>query len=362
MFRLATVAYAVGVQIVQHDHYDRVAASWALVVIQVGWSAYLGGLYLLPRVTRAPFVAAEAAVTVLLVLSTRVVMPHHFYVHQQPLPTTFWVANAVVSVAILRGRLAGVIAGIAAALLCLGALDQLDNWFYDATLPVLGTVGLAVGAGAHIATRAQVQLERAVRMQAATDERERLAREVHDSVLQVLALVRRRGREVGGEGARLAQLAGEQEDALRTLLSRSRDLSGGGSTQGRTDLRDAVRAIVPADATFAAPSDPIELPGPVVEELVAVVRAALHNTERHAGPDVRSHLLLEDLGDRVLLTVRDDGPGIPAGRLAEARAQGRMGVSGSIEGRVQAIGGTAVLETGPGLGTEWEIDLPKEAS
>ena len=49
-------------------------------------------------------------------------------------------------------------------------------------------------------------------------ERERLARDIHDGVLQVLALVGRRGREAGGEAAELGRLAAEQELALRALI------------------------------------------------------------------------------------------------------------------------------------------------
>jgi signal transduction histidine kinase len=55
--------------------------------------------------------------------------------------------------------------------------------------------------------------------------------------------------------------------------------------------------------------------------------------------------------------VRDDGPGIPAGRLEEAAAQGRLGVTGSIRGRLADLGGTAVLTTGD-FGTEWELLVP----
>ena len=51
------------------------------------------------------------------------------------------------------------------------------------------------------------------------EERDRLSRQVHDGAIQVLALVSRRGREIGGETAELAELAGEQERALRRLVS-----------------------------------------------------------------------------------------------------------------------------------------------
>lgn len=359
IFRVATMAYALGVQIVQDKHYDHALLSWMFIGIQLVWSAYLGVEYFFPRTRRTPLVMAEIAVTILLILSTRIAVPHHFYVHQQPLPTTFWVANAVVSAALLRGRIAGLVAGLVLGLVALTALGQVGNWFYDATLPILGTVGLAIGAGAHIARRAHTELAAAIRIQSATDERDRLAREVHDGVLQVLALVRRRGSEIGGEGAELAKLAGEQEDALRLLLSQARSLPTQRLDAEAVDLRNAVRAVLPMSATFAAPSEPIELPGHQVDELVAVVRAVLHNTANHAGPDCTSNVLLEDLGDELVLTVRDDGPGIPDGRLEQARQQGRMGVADSIEGRVRALGGTTVLETGPDMGTEWEIRLAK---
>ena len=58
----------------------------------------------------------------------------------------------------------------------------------------------------------------AERAAAAAAERARLARAVHDGVLQVLALVQRRGPELGPEGAELGRLAGEQEPALRALI------------------------------------------------------------------------------------------------------------------------------------------------
>ena len=53
--------------------------------------------------------------------------------------------------------------------------------------------------------------DRAERAAAAAAERARLARVVHDGVLQVLALVQRRGAELGGDAAELGRLAGEQE-------------------------------------------------------------------------------------------------------------------------------------------------------
>ena len=51
-------------------------------------------------------------------------------------------------------------------------------------------------------------------------------------------------------------------------------------------------------------------------------------------------MLLEDLGDEVTGSVRDDGPGIPDGRLEESAPRDARGPE-SIGGRVQELGGTA---------------------
>ena len=93
---------------------------------------------------------------------------------------------------------------------------------------------------------------------------------------------------------------------------------------------------------------------------MALTTAALSNVDQHAGPGAAAFVLLEDLGDEVVLSIRDDGVGIPPGRLAEASAQGRMGVSKSIVGRAEWLGGVAVLGGAVGEGTEWEIRVPKE--
>ncbi len=58
------------------------------------------------------------------------------------------------------------------------------------------------------------------------------------------------------------------------------------------------------------------------------------------------------------VTVRDEGPGIPADRLAQAVDQGRLGVSQSIVGRLAELGGTAAVESGS-FGTEWELVVPR---
>jgi len=95
------------------------------------------------------------------------------------------------------------------------------------------------------------------------------------------------------------------------------------------------------------------------KEVAAAVRAALDNVRRHCGERARAWVLIEDEPDVVTVTIRDDGPGFPAGRLAEAAAAGRLGVSQSICGRLRDLGGAAEVRSAPGEGTEVTLRLPR---
>jgi signal transduction histidine kinase len=213
------------------------------------------------------------------------------------------------------------------------------------------------------ATEARAEAER---IAAVLSERARLARAVHDGVLQVLALVQRRGTELGGESAELGRLAGEQEVALRALVQGSAATSYGaapdgapGGLGGRRDLVGSLAMLGSRSVTVSGPAHPVLLPDEVATELTSVVRAALDNVARHVGADAPAWVLVEEVGDTVTVTVRDEGPGIAEGRLDQARGEGRMGVSGSIRGRMAELGGTADLVTGPGQGTEWELRVQR---
>ena len=76
---------------------------------------------------------------------------------------------------------------------------------------------------------------------------------------------------------------------------------------------------------------------------------------RHVGTDAPAWVLVEEVGERVVVTVRDEGPGIAPGRIEQAQGEGRLGVAESIRGRMNDLGGEALLTTAPGQGTEWEL-------
>jgi signal transduction histidine kinase len=108
-----------------------------------------------------------------------------------------------------------------------------------------------------------------------------------------------------------------------------------------------------------APAGPVLLPIGVATELAAAVHEALDNVRCHAGPAAHAWVLLDDDGTEVTVTIRDDGPGIAPGRLAAAAADGRLGVSQAIRGRMRDLGGSAGVTSTPGTGTEVRLGMPR---
>ncbi|MFD8243834.1 MULTISPECIES: MacS family sensor histidine kinase [unclassified Nocardia] len=365
--RLVTLLYAVGQQIASVPYYTNQRLSWVLIALMAVWSgasAIMLSQWHFPEVARLRtwVVIGDHVVVIGLMAATRLVADYDWYHGHQTLPTTLWATNAVIGAAILRGPFAGVLSGALIAAVSLTVRDQWgeDVWA-DATVPVLVSVGLALGLAANTARRAQDQLEQAVRLTAAAEERERLSREVHDGVLQVLSYIKRRGSEIGGPTEELALRAGEQEVALRVLITEQADHRDAGGAE--VDLRPLLTAQSTPTVSVSTPGDPVRVGRWMANEIASAVATALSNVELHAGPDARAYVLLEDTGDEVVISVRDDGVGIPPGRLAEAEAEGRMGVSRSIVGRIAALGGSADLLTeidgGVGFGTEWEFRVPR---
>ncbi|GAA4707848.1 sensor histidine kinase [Phytohabitans rumicis] len=237
-------------------------------------------------------------------------------------------------------------------------LEPVRHITSSATLMLVAAAGLGGLALAELfaARRAERRMTELVRREAAEAERNRLARPIHDGVLQVLALMQRHGPELGERGTELAELAGDQEAALRTLIS-SEAAPGGG--RDRADLRTALADLASPTVHFAVPANAVDLPAHAAQEVRAAVAAALDNVARHAGPTAQAWVLVEDEPDGVRVTVRDDGLGIPEGRLAEAAEAGRLGVAQSMRGRIADLGGATTVTSRPGEGTEVEFWLPR---
>ena len=128
------------------------------------------------------------------------------------------------------------------------------------------------------------------------------------------------------------------------------------------DLRELVRRDESTRVSVSAPATPVPLDPHTAREVAAAVHTALDNIVRHCPEDTGTWVLVEDEGDTVIVTVRDDGPGIPEGRLERARREGRLGIAQSVVGRVRDLGGTVEIITAPGEGTEIEMRVPRERS
>ncbi|MGE2719869.1 MacS family sensor histidine kinase [Mycolicibacterium celeriflavum] len=357
VFRLLSCLYALGFQVSVNPDLDRPGLTWGLFAVLIAWSALCAFAYLQGFGRRPSWVLAEIAVVVALIMSTEVVASSQWAFDNQSWPTTLWATNATISAAIVAGPIAGMFAAVAvmvASTVVKGFINY-DVW-RNATIVIELAVGLAVGMAAQTARRAHAELEQAARLAAAHQERERLSREVHDGAIQVLALVSRRGREIGGATAELAELAGQQERALRRLVSSGESEPRVGAM---TDVGALLRQRASDRVSVSLPAEPVLLDAVVATELSAAVVNALDNVTAHAGPNAHAYVLLEDLGDTITVSIRDNGTGIREGRLEEAEREGRIGISKSIVGRMNWLGGSAKLTTGPESGTEWELTLPR---
>ena len=355
-FRLLSYLYALGFQIAINSDLDHPAAGWVLFAVLSAWTLLCAVGYLQGFGRRTGFVVAELVVVAVLILSTELVASEQWGIANQAWPTTLWATNATISAALQFGPWWGMAAGlvvVAAGTVVKGEIYW--NLGRNASLVIELAVGLAVGVGALTMRRVHTELERTARLAAAVEERERLSRQVHDGVIQVLALVAKRGREIGGPTTELAELASEQERALRRFVS----AGGAAPTPHAVDVRAVLQRREGDRVSVSVPGDAVLLDGRVADELEAAVVNALDNVRAHAGPDARAYVLLEDLGDEVTVSVRDDGVGIAAGRLEEAVGEGRMGISKSIVGRLNSLGGHAELHTGPEIGTDWELTVPR---
>jgi signal transduction histidine kinase len=374
VYRALALVYAAVVIGKNSGGYAHPLGGWAVLGVLAVWTGVATLAYRDPARRGWPLLVADLAVAFGCILATAwVETAHHIAAGRPTLPVS-WVAASVLAWAVAGGRRLGVAAALVlgAANLLVHAVAGTAGGMGNTTLNgivLLFLAGLVVGQVVRLAREAEARLARAVELEAATRERERLARRIHDSVLQVLAMVQRRGGEAGGEAAELGRLAGEQEAALRALIgagpgtgpapegvSAPRPRDGG---EGEADLRPLLTGQASASVTVSTPATPVPLPGHAAQEVAAAVAAALDNVRRHCGDGARAWVLLEDGPGEVTVSVRDDGPGMPPGRLDAAAASGRLGVAQSIRGRVRDLGGTVSIVSAPGEGTEIEMTVPR---
>ncbi|MFD9070387.1 MacS family sensor histidine kinase [Streptomyces lasiicapitis] len=380
-YRVLTMLYAIGLFVAAYETFARPWLAIGYYAVLAAWT-----LATLPKVAGAVsctkrFLAVDLGVALTGILLTPVAVEHWRVVDGGPTLPSIWTAGSVLAFAIKGGwrwaAFASLLVGVA-NVVQRGAFSR--DTVHNVLLVCIASI--AIGYVVEVARASERTLARALEIEAATRERERLARDIHDSVLQVLAMVQRRGTAIGGEAAELGRMAGEQEVALRTLVAgglvrtsyASEDVSPGAVVRAveeaddpdltgsaTCDLRALLAPYAGALVTLSEPGAVVSVAPRAARELTAAVGAALDNVRRHAGAEARAWILVEDEPDAVIVTVRDDGPGIPEGRLAQAEGEGRLGVALSIRGRLRDIGGTAELISVPGQGTEVELRVPRAA-
>jgi signal transduction histidine kinase len=178
-----------------------------------------------------------------------------------------------------------------------------------------------------------------------------MAAHLHDSVLQTLALIQR----TADDPRRTITLARQQERELREWLY---------GTVGATDetLDVAVRSMAHEVETAYDVRVELVLVGdaPMDVDLVsfvAALREACVNAAKHSGVAEMS-VFVESTPDAIDAFVRDRGRGFERGDTTPDR----RGIAQSIEGRLDRMGGTAVVDSVVGQGTEVRLSLPRRQS
>ena len=210
---------------------------------------------------------------------------------------------------------------------------------------VLGVAGLALVVGPWLFRLAgDLSEERAARVR--SEERADMAAHLHDSVLQTLALIQKHAEN----GRTVATLARAQERDLRAWLYGD-EAPAEGSVAGA--LRAAAAEVedahgVPVEVVTVGDSPTSE----VVRPLVLAAREAMVNAAKHSGAD-KVDVYAEMGAERVEVFVRDRGSGFDQALVPTDR----LGVRNSIVDRLRRHGGTAVIRTAPGEGTEVRLSM-----
>jgi signal transduction histidine kinase len=358
VYRFACLAYAALLIALDRHEYSRFGLAWGVLGLMTAWTVFTSLRYRLSSGRTTGLLVVDLIVTGAFLFSTAALQHTGSLLYGGASPVTAtWVAGPVLAWAVSYGRRAGAVAGL---ILAVGDFILYGEVLGAALngMVLLLLAGVVVGHVARLAAQVEIERQRAVGAEAASRERERLARDIHDSVLQVLALVQRRGAEAGGEAAEIGRLAGQQEVALRALVGRGRPDREPAEAEV-ADLRALLAASGTENVSVGTPAQAVRLTRHEAEELASAVRAALDNVRRHCGNGARAWVLVEDEPAAVTVTVRDDGPGIAPGRLAQAAADGRLGVSQAISGRLRDLGGSADIRSVPGEGTEVILRVPR---
>jgi NarL family two-component system sensor histidine kinase LiaS len=208
------------------------------------------------------------------------------------------------------------------------------------------------------------ELAEKARYSAVVEERQRLARELHDAVSQQLFAISMTATAVGRtldkdfEKSRrqihlIEEMAAVAQSEMRALLLHLRPvhLEGKRLSEGLAELLQELRAKVPMEITWDM-DDELRLPRGVEDHLFRIVQEAMSNALRHSKAS-KLEVKLQQRSDGARLTIRDDGVGFDL----EAKKHASYGLV-SMQERVSEIGGSLNIVTAPEKGTRIDIRVP----
>ncbi len=243
-------------------------------------------------------------------------------------------------------------------------VSQGHREFSPQEIDLLASIGGQVGVAVENA-----QLHEEAQRVAVVEERQRLARELHDSVTQALhssSLLAEAGRRLASAGdlertrsylARLGEISQQALKEMRLLVYELRPLALAevGLARALRQRLDAVELRAGVEARLDVEGE-IRLPVIVEEELYRIAQEALNNALKHAEPasvTVAIRTEGEPSDQWVELEVVDDGTGFDVDAATE---KGGMGLV-SMRERAENLGGTLQVKSAPGKGTRVSVRL-----
>lgn len=208
------------------------------------------------------------------------------------------------------------------------------------------------------------QLAEKARVSAIVEERQRLARELHDAVSQQLFAISMTATAVGRtldkdfnraqrQVALIEEMSAVAQSEMRALLLHLRPvyLEGKHLEQGLKELVRELQAKVPMEILFEMDEN-IRLVKGVENHLFRIIQEAMSNTLRHAKAE-KMEIRIQRKDQAVKVVIRDDGEGFEL----DDKKQASYGLS-NMQERVNEIGGSILWITAPGKGTRIEITVP----
>lgn len=198
------------------------------------------------------------------------------------------------------------------------------------------------------------------------DQQERIGRDLHDSVGQLLTGVRMlseslAAREAGGEhagtAARIAAYSAEALDRVRAICHGlvPPQLYSEGAAEALAELVEHVDQLGPVRCVFRREQG-VDLSDPEAAlQAYRIAQEAVSNALRHSGCEVIWVTLSRDGGD-VVVEIEDDGRGFEVG-VNRSRSIGLYG----MRRRANSVGASLTLETAPGSGTTVRVTFPDMA-